>query len=104
MEKIKSSEDFENKLNAAEHVIIDFSSPGCAPCKKIPPLLEEIMAEKKTSGTEIAAYEVDITENIEIAQKFFVMGVPTIIIFKEGKEIKRFNSVPKKAKIIKAIE
>jgi thioredoxin-like negative regulator of GroEL len=40
---------------------------------------------------------------MEIAQKFFVMGVPTIIIFKQGKEIKRFNSVPKKEKIIKAI-
>jgi len=53
--------------------------------------------------TNISAYEVDITENMEIAQKFFVMGVPTIIIFKQGKEIKRFNSVPKKAKIIKSI-
>lgn len=80
---------------------MDFSSPGCAPCKRVPQLLEEIMGEMKR--TNISAYEVDITENMEIAQKFFVMGVPTIIIFKQGKEIKRFNSVPKKAKIIKSI-
>jgi len=101
MEKIKSSADFEDKLKANEYVIIDFSSPGCAPCKKVPPLVEEILEEIK--DTDISAYEVDITANMEIAQKFFVMGVPTIIIFKQGIEIKRFNSVPKKAKIIKAI-
>ncbi len=101
MEKIKSSADFEDKIKLNEYVIIDFSSPGCAPCKKVPPLVEEILEEIK--DTDISAYEVDITENMEIAQKFFVMGVPTIIIFKQGKEIKRFNSVPKKAKIIAAI-
>lgn len=105
MEKITSIIDFENKLKASEFVIGDFGSPGCAPCKKVPPMLEEILSEmNQTSGIDIAAYEVDITENIEIAQKLFVLGVPTIIIFKQGKEIKRFNSIPKREKIISAIQ
>lgn len=104
MEKIKSFTDFEDKLKAVEVVIVDFGSPGCAPCKKVPPLLEEILTElKQTDRSNIVAYEVDITENVEIAQKFFVLGVPTIIIFKQGKEVKRFNSIPKKDKIINAI-
>lgn len=102
MEKIKSFDDFQNKLTGARYVIMDFSSPGCAPCKKVPPLLEEIIAEE--SDKDIAAYEVDITENMEVAQKFFVMGVPTIIVFKDGNEVNRFNSVPKKAKITKDIK
>lgn len=101
MEKIKSTADFEDKVKSALYVIMDFSSPGCAPCKKVPPLLEEIIGEMP--GADLAAFEVDITENMEVAQKYFVMGVPTIIVFKEGKETARFNSVPKKAKIIKAI-
>jgi len=101
MEKIKS-DMFEDKLKAAKYVIIDFSSPGCAPCKKVPPLLAEVLEEM--GDTDIHAYEIDISEDIEIAQKLFVLGVPTIIIFKERKEIKRFNSVPKKAKLIKAIK
>jgi len=101
MEKI-GADQFDEKLQSAEFVIIDFSSPGCAPCKKVPPLLEEILGE--LSDKNIAAYEVDIVSDMEIAQKFFVMGVPTIVIFKEGKEITRFNSVPKKEKIIKAIK
>jgi thioredoxin 1 len=104
MEKIKSAADFEDKLKAEEFLMVDFGSPGCAPCKKVPPLLEEILAELKQTGRDnIAAYEVDITENIEIAQKLFVLGVPTIIIFKQGKEVKRFNSIPKKDKIISAL-
>lgn len=100
MEKIKTAQLAE-KLTSAKFVIIDLGSPGCAPCKKVPPLLEEILQEM--ADTDIKAYEVDITEDPEIAQKFFVLGVPTIIIFKEGKEIQRFNSLPKKDKIKKAI-
>lgn len=101
MEKI-NSDVFADKLKSAEHVIIDFSSPGCAPCKKVPPLLEEILTE--TGDKDIAAYEVDIVEDMQIAQQYFVLGVPTIIVFKNGKEVQRFNSVPKKEKIIKAIK
>ncbi len=102
MEKIKSLDDFQNKLTSAQYVIMDFSSPGCAPCKKVPALLEEIIEDE--SDKNIAAYEVDITENMEVAQKVMVMGVPTIIVFKDGNEVKRFNSVPKKAKIVKVIK
>ena len=101
MEKIKADE-FADKLKASQFVILDFSSPGCAPCKKVPPLLAELMAEM--SDTDIAAFEVDVTENVEFAQQFMVMGVPMIIIFKEGKEVKRFNSVPKKDKLKKVIQ
>lgn len=100
MEKIRSAE-FEDKLKSSEYVIIDFSSPGCAPCKKVPPLLAEIIAE--SGDRDISAYEVDIVEDMAIAQKYFVLGVPTVIVFKKGEEIQRFNSVPPKKKIIKAI-
>ncbi|UCH97733.1 MAG: thioredoxin family protein [Candidatus Aminicenantes bacterium] len=101
MEKIKLDE-LEDRLAASQFVILDFSSPGCAPCKKVPPLLADIMQEM--SPTDIRAYEVDVTENIEFAQKYMVLGVPTIIIFKEGKEVKRFNSVPRKDKIKKVMQ
>lgn len=100
MEKIKTAE-FAEKITTAKYVMVDFGSPGCAPCKKVPPLLEEIL--KETTDKDVKAYEVDITEDPEIAQKYFVLGVPTIIIFKDGKETQRFNSLPKKDKLIKAL-
>ena len=100
MEEIGSNE-FENRLKSSEYVIIDFSSPGCAPCKKVPPVLEKVTEELKEMG--ISSFELNIVDSPEIAQKYFILGVPTTIIFKNGKEIKRFNSIPKKEKIIKAI-
>ena len=101
MEKIHSA-DLDEKLNGSQYVILDFGSPGCAPCKKVPPLLAEVLAE--TGDKDVKAYEIDITEDPDVAQKYFVLGVPTIIIFKDQKEVQRFNSVPKKAKILKAIK
>jgi thioredoxin 1 len=100
MEKVRTPE-FEDKLKSSQYVIIDFSSPGCAPCKKVPAVLEQLLQEMP--DTDISAYEVDITEDPEIAQNLFVLGVPTIIIFKDGNEIKRFNSVPAVKKLKKAI-
>ena len=100
MEKIGAAQ-FDEKLKSSQFVIMDFGSPGCAPCKRIPPLVNEIITEM--SDTDISAYEIDITEDPDIAQKMFVMGVPTIIVFKDGKEVKRFNSVPKKDKIKKVL-
>jgi thioredoxin 1 len=98
MKKI-TSEEFDNAIKESQYVVIDFSSPGCAPCKKVPPLLDEIIGE--LSEINISGYEIDVTEAPDIAQKLFVLGVPTIVVYKEGKEIKRFNSVPKKDKIKK---
>ncbi|MEN8153982.1 MAG: thioredoxin family protein [Acidobacteriota bacterium] len=101
MEKIGEN-IFDEKIASDDYVIIDFSSPGCAPCKKVPPLLGEILEEN--SDKNISAFEVDVTENPSIAMKYFVLGVPTIIVFKDGAEIKRFNSVPGKDKIVKALK
>ena len=98
MIKIRKGE-LEDRLKSSEYVILDFSSPGCAPCAKVPSFLEEIMAEMK--DVNISAYEVDVAEEPEIAQNYIILGVPTIIIFKNGQELKRFNSIPPRKKIIK---
>lgn len=100
MEKLKTSE-LEEKLKSAENIILDFGSPGCVPCKKVPPIIEEALGE--LGDKDVKAYYVDIVEEAEVAQKYFVFGVPTVIIFKSGEEVARFTSVPKKAKIVKAI-
>ncbi|HUU05647.1 MAG TPA: thioredoxin family protein [Patescibacteria group bacterium] len=92
MEKISLAE-LDQKLLSSTFVILDFSSPGCAPCKKIAQGLPALLTELHPAA--IAAYEVDITRDASIAAKFFVLGVPTLILFKGGLEIARFNSLPK---------
>lgn len=96
-----SKENHAQALNSSEYVIIDFSSPGCAPCKKVPPVLNELLAE--LPDKEISLFEINIAETPQIAQEYMVLGVPTVIVFKNGKEIQRFNSIPKKEKIKKLL-
>lgn len=101
METVKKNQ-LEEKLQSSEFIIVDFSSPGCAPCKKIPPLIADVMDQ--LHEVDIKAFEVNIADEPELAQKYFILGVPTIIVFKQGKEIGRFNSVPRIEKIIGIIK
>lgn len=96
MEKINLAV-LEQRLQTLSFILLDFSSPGCAPCQKISQSLPAFMAELQ--DLTIAAYEVDVVAEPDIAGKFFVLGVPTLILFKNGREIARFNSLPKPAKI-----
>ena len=96
MEKINLA-DLEHELQTRPAFLLDFSSPGCAPCQKITQLLPAFLAELQDA--DIKAYEVDVVSEPAIASKFFVLGVPTLILFKNGLEVGRFNSLPKPAKI-----
>lgn len=84
-------------LGGAPFVLLDFSSPGCAPCKKIAQSLPALLAELQagTPPLGVAAYEVDITSDAALAAKFFVLGVPALILFRDGREVGRFSSLPK---------
>lgn len=67
-------------------IIIDFFATWCGPCQMIAPVLEEI---SKTYSDEVEIFKVDIDENQEVAMRYSIMSVPTIIFFKDGKEIER---------------
>ncbi|MBN2400441.1 MAG: thioredoxin family protein [Candidatus Aminicenantes bacterium] len=96
MKKVNVTE-LEQKLHSQLYILLDFSSPGCAPCQKISQTLPSMIAE--LADIDIGAFEVDIAAEPGIASKFFVLGVPTLILFKKGQEIARFNSLPKASKI-----
>jgi thioredoxin 1 len=74
-------------------VVVDFWAEWCGPCKQIGPILEEISEEKK--GT-VRILKLNIDENPETPQKYSVQGIPTLMLFKEGKLIDRkIGSLPK---------
>lgn len=62
-------------------VLVDFYADWCGPCKRLAPLLEEI------SGIEVVKVNVDLFPNI--AQRYGIMSIPTLILFNEGNEIKK---------------
>lgn len=97
MEQI-TSQGLKNGLKDHDFVILDFSSPGCGPCRKVGPFLESLAEE--VPETDLGLYEVDITREPDIAREYMVMGVPTIIVFRKGEELKRFSGLPGKKKIL----
>lgn len=83
---IMTTEEFENILNSKEICVCDFSASWCGPCRMMAPILEDVSDKYKR---KYYFYQIDIDSAEELAEKFSIEVVPTIIIFKNGKEIGR---------------
>ena len=75
--------DFEEIVGSEELTIIDFSATWCMPCRMLAPILEQV-ADKMP---EVSFYNLDIDDNEEIAKRYRIFSVPTLLAFKEGKVI-----------------
>ena len=85
-EQITSAEWQAKVLDSEKPVLVDFFATWCGPCKMMAPVIDEIAAEK---AGEVAVYKIDIDENMEIAQRYGVMSIPTFIVFKGGEPAAR---------------
>ncbi len=96
-----TDENFENEvLKSDKPCIVDFYADWCGPCKMMSPIIEEITEEL---GDKAIVGKVNSDENIELAQKYQIMSIPTIIIINNGQVTKKFVGVTAKDEIIKEI-
>ncbi|WP_455538195.1 thioredoxin [Terrisporobacter sp.] len=94
MSKIVNTNEFINKVeNKKGAVVVDFFATWCGPCKMLSPVYDSLGEEMKEKADFL---KVDIDQSIELAQKFSVATVPTVIVFKDGKEMDRLvGFIPK---------
>lgn len=91
---------FNSIINAETPVLIDFYATWCGPCKTLSPILEKL---KDEFGTSIKIIKIDIDKNQPLAQKNNVKGVPTLILFKKGKQVWRQSGVVSKNDLVQVI-
>ncbi len=75
-----------NEKTASGRVLVDFYATWCGPCKMLAPILEEV-DERKEAG-DLLIVKVDVDEAGEIAMKFGIQSIPTLILFENGKAVK----------------
>lgn len=82
-------------------VLVDFYADWCGPCKMLGPILKQV---KDEMGERIKIVKIDVDKNQSIASKYHVRGVPTMLLFKNGKQLWRQSGVLQKDAIVQIIK
>jgi thioredoxin 1 len=93
--------EFKSKvLESKNLVLLDFNADWCGPCQMLKPVLEVVANEK----TDIDFYSVNVDQNDELSRQFNISSIPCLVVFKNGKEIKRNIGMMSKRNILELIE
>lgn len=91
---------FKELINSELPVLVDFYATWCGPCKMMSPILEEVAAKMKG---QVKIVKVDVDKNPNAAEAYQVRGVPTLILFKNGKQLWRQSGVIQANQLIQLI-
>jgi thioredoxin 1 len=93
--------NFNTIINSETPVLIDFFADWCGPCKMLAPILKQV---KDDLGEGIKVIKIDVDQNQMLAAKYQVRGVPTMLLFKSGKQVWRQSGVLQKDQIISVVK
>jgi thioredoxin 1 len=92
---------FNELINGKTPLLVDFSAEWCGPCKMMAPVLQQVAGEM---GDEVKIIKVDVDKNPAAASHFNIQGVPTLILFREGKQLWRQSGVLQASQLIGIIQ
>lgn len=96
-QKLNSATFDAEVLQADQPVLVDFTAVWCGPCKMLDPVVAKL-AEEWTGKVKVV--KVDVDDNQDLAMKYQVMGLPTLILFRNGKAIQRLSGYQPRDKIL----
>ena len=89
--------NFKDIIQSEKPVLIDFFATWCGPCKTMGPILSDL---KKEEGSDVTIIKIDVDKNQQLAAKYDIRGVPTFMIFKEGKMLWKESGVFQKSQLV----
>ena len=98
--KILNNKNFKTVIRNNGVVLVDFWAPWCAPCKMIAPSLNEIAESEEN----VTIGKVNVDQNQQLAQKYKIRNIPTMLLFKNGQVEKRITGVKPKKALLKEIK
>ena len=92
--------NFQNEvLNSDKPVLLDFWASWCAPCRMVVPIVEEIASERR----DIKVGKINVDEEPELANKFSIMSIPTLVVMKNGKIVTQVSGARPKNAILEML-
>jgi len=98
-----TEKNFEGVLAKTNYVLLDFHASWCGPCKSLSPIIDSL-SEENASNDNLLIGKVDVEQNREIATKYGIRSIPTIIFFKNGEPLERLTGFVSKAELQKKID
>lgn len=97
-----SDNTFEAEVvNSQQLTIVDFWAPWCGPCRKLGPVLDEVATEY---SDKLKIVKLNTDENLKTAKEYTISGLPTLLLFKNGKPVERLVGLMPKSTIVSNIE